>query len=1797
MDLKKNDVEKEEDQEEEEKEEDQEEKEDGENKPNIEIPEKAKYSLCLLNSNGEPNKFIVFGGTSQPMTEEEIKLYLFSNDEERNYINTLQIQPLFEYSSQQIHLDDTIRNIKKKIIIELGNNKVCYEEIYLFANCSEKIKLLDAYQQITKSIKKSGKTETRLEKQLLELENISTQLDKKILGQFLLNLKVENIESVNTDKSEYSYEDLLNFMPKEKDYNISIPLGQKFSKYRNLLFSGNPFDILDIVGNPIFQRSRENDLYVFENHLLMNYGKIENNIIYCCLTNNILEFANEKSIDTKYLIDLYFPFLFKKGITNKELFTENQETLIKNNKNLIRSDTTRQFNIIDSFYDIYYSRKNELPYIEKGIENFDIIIHPDFDIPLPLDIIFKQIHSTKKIPLIKYNPGLRRENIFRFYTEEISKNGKKIPFLKKSHIFNISRQTGKSRQISLYIQHEASKQIIDIFIDLEYNGNIRIRGNLTKLISIQDLEIIIFNSINPIILSINKFLENSGYTIALFENFKDNRVEIIQLDYSCKINLKKQLKLQNFVGCLTTAFDISIMEFDITKIVNMQFIRVDNYMKMNAIAAMITDVFRRTANQEEVMNALMLNFSMDQDTALKEIIKYFNEHTRIQGQYINKNVDIVDNPGFPVTMSKSPFDDKLVIKVGKINSVNFIEIIHIYLDTILRLTQYPESTNQILLDKMLSLCSKKTVKTNTEPGIDNVITTGNIVPIIPVIIFDKSEDEELEEEKEETEEGEVQVDEVQVDEGEVDEGEVDEGEVDEGEVDEGEVDEGEVDEGEGDEGEGDQGEGDQGEGDQGEGDQGEGEGEEEEGEVDEGEEEEGEVDEGEGDEGEGDEDNRYIPDEEESLEEEKESSAKSDESSRYLPSEDEDEYEYEDDNKENKKGGARGRTKKNPEEPKKAKQEKSNIFTKRIKDREPNLILTKKEGKFSAYSRVCPANVSLQPVILTSEEKDKIDKEHPGSYTNAIQYGTNPENPYWYICPRYWCLTNNSPMTEEEVKRGECGGKIIPDNAKTPPPGHFIYEFTDDKYHKNEKGEYIYHSPGFKPEHSHPDKSCLPCCYNKWSSYNMKNPSEQQKRRQQCGLVDNYVYTDEIDEETGERKKKIGPDGKPIQYSTYGVQEEPKGKKGKKNANTDEDKQKKKSNIFGVERIPIPQYRWGFLPISIELFLHTDNSKFTVKGNPALIQPNKRPLLRYGIENSQNQSFVAAIADIYSYFHDVPLPTIANMRKIIADSITLDNYLRFHNGSLSSIFRPSRLRIEDEIIEKYRDTEFYKSIDLNNKTQYGFLQDTVSSFENFLAYLNDADSLIDHTYLWDIISSPDSPLFKGGINMVILRIYDNDSTDNVELLCPTSSYSNNIYINGRGTILLLLHNEFYEPIYLYEDKNKESPIPPVKIFTNNTGTLELKQIKKIFETIIETSSKNCKPIHNRPRMYEYKENISATDLSIIVKENGFIVTSQVMNYKGKIVGLSVNTGSENNIYLPCFPSAYLNDIPKIYIDSVDFLDYEKTRDVLNQISVKTKQKILCKPLLKVVEDGLIVGILTETNQFIFIDPPIENIIEDGLPVLIASQYKDRKSFVIDDILATSSSLDESRISTVRNISLETHFYNSFRSILRNLINDYLNREIRQEIIRILENHQLLYTVKLKKIDEILRNLSSQSVQFIDKIDDYVKKKLAEEMDCSTNCDIRSYCLTRKNKMCVPKINLVSGVDNNILYYSRAADEIVRYKRIQLFMLEPRRYLNITNVEYSIFEDEIMAISSILTDEYFEDLIPYNKNKYVKNIVY
>ena len=133
-----------------------------------------------------------------------------------------------------------------------------------------------------------------------------------------------------------------------------------------------------------------------------------------------------------------------------------------------------------------------------------------------------------------------------------------------------------------------------------------------------------------------------------------------------------------------------------------------------------------------------------------------------------------------------------------------------------------------------------------------------------------------------------------------------------------------------------------------------------------------------------------------------------------------------------------------------------NPALKRLVKREPKIFLNNDNPFFTTYSRICPANVKRQPIILTQEEKDHIDKYHKNSYTNTFQYGTDKK--YWYICPRYWDLQRNVSLTKDQVESG-LFGNLIPNNAKKVPKDANIYKFNDAKRHIDPKTkEYIEYS-------------------------------------------------------------------------------------------------------------------------------------------------------------------------------------------------------------------------------------------------------------------------------------------------------------------------------------------------------------------------------------------------------------------------------------------------------------------------------------------------------------------------------------------------------------------------------------------------------------------------------------------------------------------------------------------------------------------------------------------------------------------
>ena len=63
----------------------------------------------------------------------------------------------------------------------------------------------------------------------------------------------------------------------------------------------------------------------------------------------------------------------------------------------------------------------------------------------------------------------------------------------------------------------------------------------------------------------------------------------------------------------------------------------------------------------------------------------------------------------------------------------------------------------------------------------------------------------------------------------------------------------------------------------------------------------------------------------------------------------------------------------------------------------------------------------------------------------------------------------------------------------------------------------------------------------------------------------------------------------------------------------------------------------------------------------------------------------------------------------------------------------------------------------------------------FKDFLKDPNNIVDHTYLWDIICTPNPKLFKEGLNIIILEISQDDITNNIKVICPSNHFSNEFF--------------------------------------------------------------------------------------------------------------------------------------------------------------------------------------------------------------------------------------------------------------------------------------------------------------------------------------------------------------------------------------------------------------------------------------
>jgi hypothetical protein len=1804
--------------------------------------------------NNKIDTIYIFYGKKEATNPNDEMLKKILTDKEYAEIKSNNSKVVF--SEQRIHPDDSIATIKIKIVNELKMD-ISLEEIYLFCKKNEKLNSVAVFQSLT--------------------QNAKLSLTKVRLDQFIQNITDLEGKAIPEPevKDVYKYDDIFEMHLDNKDYIINKALGQKFFIVENEYpYVCNPFDVKQY--DKFFEQNSRKSLSTLNNNLILNSGKIIDDSIYLCLAGDVLKFVDSINVSEQTTLKIYYPFLYNRNINSLQDLDKQRNELIESNKKINNENTKKAFNTINMFYDIYDLRKSDLKYVSKGIKFIKAIMKPDFNVKIPLEIIFKIVHATETNPLIKYNPSSRQENVFRLYADKISTDGRKIPFLKKAAIFKLMKVIGRNKSVSIYIE-TPDAQIFNCEFDEE--GFISMSAEFNNIVHVSEIDNIFKKFMNPIIQEIKSVLEQSGYKLNLFNSLNDDNVEIKQMTYETNVSITKPFDIGKFKGCIASIFINETDKYKGSKL-NLRFKRVSNFSKFTSQEAFILEKSEQGLRGHEIIQELLENYPDDlTEEQAVELVRKVARELEVERGVRKSDIKIKENPGFKTVASVDLETATLKIVSENINNINYLYTLPIYLDTIIRLTQDKTST-KYPVSEINNLCSVESTFDISFPDITSATEASSeegeyveiegdesveykkytefekkpkgafslffddddesedsyeggqlssseksitsysdkISPILvenptsessvesyeslnkpssssekelePMQLQSSSEksissDKELEplqkqssseksvssyneleplqkqssseksvssyneleplqkqssseksvsspSEKSISSEKELEPIQNQLISSEKSVSSEKELEPIQ---------------------------------------------------------------------------NQLISSEK-SVSSEKElepmqnqlnqlitseksvSSEKEVQPIQKLISSDKsvsfEEKEDEEEEKEEEKEEEEEEEKEEEEDEIRnidgMKLNKPYYFQTMIEKKDPILIIKEDTPEYNSYSRTCLSDKRRQPVILTDTQLNNINKEQPGFLRDqdVLKYGSDEKHQFNYICPRYWCLKNNTIINPEDLKqvkgkdgkmelihnpkKGPSCGKVLPKSEKEVKPGYYIYEFNDEGY------------PGLIPN-KHPKGLCLPCCFKNY------NTQGRIKAKEGCLKQENKNN---------------------------------KSEKEKSNVNKGEE------YILGPDKFPLEERRWGYLPGEIQTILHEVNADCQVSKTNTAIKPDHPCLLRHGVELSKKQSFVAAISDILYYGkkniddENKSILSISDMKKKIIQAINIDSFIKYQNGNLVLNFQDINRKID---IDKYKNSNLVSKINMANPAEVSYITKVISAFENFQSFLSDDEAIIDHTYLWDIISMPNEQLFKNGVNIVIFQLPNDDITNNVQLLCPTNHYSSEFYQARKPTILLIKEDGYYEPIYSYLTTSLKNgkKLKVSKEFKEYDPHLS-ETMRAVFKRLIKPFFEMiCRPLDSMPNVYKAKRPLLLYDLVQKLDTYGYKIKKLVMNFNNKIIGLIAEEPgmSDKRGFIPCYPSA-LNELKKeldyVFMNNIDLWNtYDETISFLNNIDKKTSKRrefadIPCKPIFKIVEDEMVVGVLTNTNQFIQISEPIspdEINSKNDLPSITDEDYivnSKAKHMQASDIeITTQQTVDKEREDYIKKIKLETSFYNVFRNTVRALMNNYENIKIREKIEDEMLKEYTIYSDKLKNINVLLRELIGNKIQFIGDVNYY--KLINEVSTCivkdKDKCkDTPNLCVSTENGVCnliLPERNLITNKENEPIYYGRMSDELIRYNRIKSFMMQPQTYLSFGNIGYNLRENEIILIQSSLTQDYFDNLIPSAINKYTK----
>jgi hypothetical protein len=283
---------------------------------------------------------------------------------------------------------------------------------------------------------------------------------------------------------------------------------------------------------------------------------------------------------------------------------------------------------------------------------------------------------------VKFNPSTRQENVYRLFTNTTSTDdGRKIPYLSKAMIFKLMKSIGKTKSVSVYIQHP---NIEHLTCEFDEKGNVYLSAMFDTPVELSFVNTLFQTFMNPVINDVKTILEQNGYVFHLFSSLESPNIEVIQMDYETTLRVKSDFNLSKIKRCMSSIF---ISEINRVKNYVLRFKRVSNFNVFTSQEVFVLEKASQHISGQQIIHELLENYPNELDEAkARELVTKIANELQVEHGVRKSDIKIKDNPGFRSSFVINNLNI-LTINIRNINDLLYLQTLPIYLDTFIRMTQ------------------------------------------------------------------------------------------------------------------------------------------------------------------------------------------------------------------------------------------------------------------------------------------------------------------------------------------------------------------------------------------------------------------------------------------------------------------------------------------------------------------------------------------------------------------------------------------------------------------------------------------------------------------------------------------------------------------------------------------------------------------------------------------------------------------------------------------------------------------------------------------------------------------------------------------------------------------------------------------------------------------------------------------------------------------------------------------------------------------------------------------------------